>query len=239
VEAEWSDWFAMCEVLAVRWPAPTPFSALLHWARRLEQYGLGGFGWGVAWLEGDQVRNYRFPGALHDDAGAGQHLHGVRSTSYLLHLRRPSKLSTTQLADTQPFLHESGAFAFCHNGAFTNEPEFRAAYAGRLAGAADSEVGFRMLEDLLDEPVLPEEALVTVHDRLGGNANLGLLCRGGDRLLVMSAHRGNALWRFRVEDAEVAATALHSHDESLFDLVFEQAEERRVVEGVAAVERGR
>jgi predicted glutamine amidotransferase len=229
----------MCEVLAVRWPAPAPFSALLQWARKLEHYGLGGFGWGVAWLEGGQVRHYRFPGALHDDGDAGQHLQGVRSTSYLLHLRRPSRLSTTQLADTQPFLHESGAYAFCHNGSFTNEPELRPAFAGRLAGDADSEVGFRMLEDLLADSVLPEEALVTVHDRLGGNANLGLLCQGDDRLLVFSGHNGNALWRFRVKEAEVAATALHSQDTSLFDLIFEGAEQRRPVSGVAMVAPGR
>ena len=41
----------MCEILAVKWPEPRPFSAVAPWARAMEHYGSGRFGWGVAWLD--------------------------------------------------------------------------------------------------------------------------------------------------------------------------------------------
>src|SRR5205809_260647 len=41
----------MCELLAVAWERPEPFGRILPWARGLERVGIGGYGWGVAWLE--------------------------------------------------------------------------------------------------------------------------------------------------------------------------------------------
>jgi len=57
-------------------------------------------------------------------------------------------------------------------------------------------------------------------------------------LLVFNAYAENRMWRFRVGDAEVAATGLHSADDSLFTLVFPEATERRPVAGVEPVALG-
>jgi predicted glutamine amidotransferase len=220
----------MCEVLAVRWRTPTPFHVVMPWARKVEYYGLGNFGWGVAWLAGGRVERYRFQGRLSEDSDAERELAGVTSTHYLVHFRRPNRLSTVQLADTQPFLADGGSFAFCHNGSFTREPEFRGRFEGRLMGKADSEVGFRLFEQILAEGVSAEEALSRTHQQLLGNANLGYLASDGE-LVVFNAYPNNRFHRFRFEGAEVAATELHSPDDSLFELVFPSATDRSVIVG--------
>jgi predicted glutamine amidotransferase len=181
-------------------------------------------------LEQGRVRRYRFPGRLSEDTAAARELAQVESTHYLVHFRRPNRLSTTQLADTQPFLAERGRFAFCHNGSFTREPEFRDQFAGRLKGKADSEVGFRVFEQILGEGVGAEEALARTHQQLLGNANLGYLGSDGE-LVVFNAYPNNRFHRFRTDGAEVAATELHSPDGSLFQLVFPAATERQVISG--------
>jgi predicted glutamine amidotransferase len=220
----------MCEILAIRWPKPTHFASVLPWAEKVEYYGLGNFGWGVAWLEGGQVKRYRYPGRLSEDRAAAGELADVASTHYLVHFRRPNRLSTVQLADTQPFLAEGGRFAFCHNGSFTRESEFRDQFAGQLKGKADSEVGFRVFEQILDSGEPPEEALARTQLQLLGNANLGYLAADGE-LVVFNAYPTNRFHRFRVAGAEVAATELHSPDDSLFELVFPAATERHVIKG--------
>ena len=75
----------------------------------------------------------------------------------LVHLRRPSRLTTLQMPDTQPFDDPAGRFAFSHNGDLRDYRPARARYRkqGRIHGRADSEVGQRWLEDAWsdDEPV--------------------------------------------------------------------------------------
>jgi len=41
----------VCELLAVAWDEPMPYTAIHDLVCTLEIYGLGGFGWGVAWLD--------------------------------------------------------------------------------------------------------------------------------------------------------------------------------------------
>jgi len=220
----------MCEILAVRWPEPTPFGSVLPWAEKIEYYGLANFGWGVAWLEAGKIKRYRNEGRLSEDRAAARELADVASTHYLVHFRRPNRLSTVQLADTQPFLAKGGRFAFCHNGSFTREPEFRRQFEGLLEGKADSEVGFRLFEQILDTGVGPDQALARIHQQLHGSANLGYLGSDGE-LVVFNAYPTNRFHRFRVNGAEVAATELHSPDDSLFELVFPTATEREVISG--------
>jgi predicted glutamine amidotransferase len=227
----------MCEIVAVHWRSRRPFGELLPWAEKVEHYGLGSFGWGVAWLDGGRVGCHRFPGRMSEDPYVEAGLLEVRSTHFLVHFRRPNKLSTVQLADTQPFRDAAHQFVFCHNGSFAREPEFRPRYVSRLHGKADSEVGFRVLEDLLAEGRAPADAVSELHKLLGGRANIGYLSGGGD-LLVFNAYPQNRMWRFRSGEAEVAATELHSSDDSLFDLVFPEATDRRQVAGVEAVTVG-
>jgi predicted glutamine amidotransferase len=217
----------MCEVMAVAWDRPEPFGTVLPWASELERLGVAGFGWGVAWLEEGGVRRYRNAASLAEDAAGAARLSEVRSHRFLVHLRRPSKLSTVQEADSQPFLGERHGCAFCHNGSFARAEELRECYAGRLHGRADSEVGFCLLQDLLDEGVSPAEALSRTLREMGGSGNLGYLGSDGT-LLIMAGHPGNHVWRFRMPGtAEVVATALHSDDESVFDLSFTEATDRR------------
>ena len=218
----------MCEILAVRWPEPTPFSALAGWARAMEYYGSGRFGWGVAWLDGDRVARHRDPGSMGDDPAVEGHLATVTSTEFLVHFRRPTLLSTIQIADTQPFLTAAEDLAFCHNGLFTEAESYRPEYADRLAGAADSEVGFCMLQDLVESGIATCDALAIVHAKLGGNANLATLDSRGV-LALFSKHERNQFWTFKTGDADVAATELHSPDDSLFSLIFPGATDRAIV----------
>jgi predicted glutamine amidotransferase len=228
----------MCEVLAVVWPSPRPFSAVLGWAERIEYYGIANFGWGVAWLDADCVRRYRFEGRLAADSNVAKELAGVASTHYLVHFRRPNRLTTIQLADTQPFLAADGHFAFCHNGSFIRDHEYRDRFAGLLEGKADSEVGFRVFEEMLAQGLRPDEALVKTHAQLSGIANLGYLGSDGE-LVVFNSYPNNPFHRFRSDGAEIAATGLHSADDSLFQLVFPAATDRRVVAGAEAMTRSR
>ncbi|HXY43725.1 MAG TPA: class II glutamine amidotransferase [Acidimicrobiales bacterium] len=220
----------MCEILVVTGAAPRTFSTVVDSARSMEYYGSANFGWGVAWLENGRVEHYRSVGRLRDEADAAERLGPIESTHFLVHFRRPSKLSTIQMADTQPFLDEGHALAFAHNGRFVEEAEYRPTYADHLLGAADSEVGFAMFQDLLAAGAPMGEALETVHSKLGGRANLVAMDSDG-RVALYSSYEGNRLWTFRDGDAMMAATELHSPDGSLFDLIFPNATKRRVVEG--------
>ena len=226
----------MCEILAVCSREPRSFSAVMPWARKMAYYGLVNFGWGVAWLDRGRVRRYRFEGRLSEDERAERALAGVSSTHYLVHFRRPNRLSTVQLADTQPFLSRDERFAFCHNGSFTREAEFRGRFEGRLEGKADSEVGFRMFEEYLGQGLSAQQALVQTHSQLNGNANLGYLGADGE-LVLFNSYPTNRFHRFWVDGAEVAATELHSPDDSLFRLIFPTAMDRRVISGAEALVR--
>lgn len=228
----WSE--PLCEVMAVAYGQPEPFKQLLPWALGLERLGVAGFGWGIAWLdERGGVSTFKRPTRLAEDLPTARSLGDTRSRRFLVHLRRPSKLSTVQLADTQPFIQE-GAFAFCHNGHLDRHWEHRERLQGRIQGQADSEIGFLVLEDLLKEGMPPEEALSEIHRRLAGEANLGFLPSEGP-MLVYGGNARNALWRFRIGGAELAATGLHSDDESVFELLFGSATHRQRVLGVARI----
>lgn len=219
----------MCEILAVAGERPLKLGALLAWAGELERLGIAGFGWGVAWagIDGD-VHCHRNPSSLAGDVEAMLALRDTTAISALIHLRRPSRLSTVQEADTQPFCDEAGRFALVHNGSFERDGEFRGRFAGSLRGRADSEVGFRVYQSLLEEQD-PLPALGRVHRTLGGTANLCALLRGG-QLAVYAAHPHNAMRRFRLDGLSVACTSLHSDDESVFDLVFPEASDRELLD---------
>jgi predicted glutamine amidotransferase len=219
----------MCEILAVRWPEPRPFSVIAGWARAMEYYGSGRFGWGVAWTDGSQVQVHRDIGQMDGDAAVGGYLGAVESARFLVHFRRPTLLSTIQPADTQPFVTDDKCLSFCHNGLFRERAAYRPDYAGRLKGAADSEIGFCMLQDLIASGVPVCDALALMAAKLGGNANLATL-DGDGTIALFSRHETNRLWRFQAGDALVAATELHSPDGSLFRLIFPEASGRSVVD---------
>jgi len=225
----------VCEVLAVAWDEPEQFDRVLPWAWELERLGVAGFGWGAAWLgEDGAVEAYRRPTSLRDDPEGRERLAGVTSRRFLVHLRRPSRLSTVQMADTQPFLAEGGRFAFCHNGMLERHEDHRDRLGASLSGKADSEIGFRMTEEAIAGGAAPADALADVYGRLGGRANFGILDADGT-LAVFAANATNHMWTFELDGAQVASTALHSDDQSVFGMLFDRAEGAEPVEGAAVV----
>jgi hypothetical protein len=216
----------VCELLAVAWERPVPFASLLERVCRLEQWGIAGFGWGVAWQdESGRIRVDRGLGRFQDEASRREALRSAAGPRFLVHLRRPNLLSTVQLADTQPF-PDGDVRAFCHNGYLERAEAHRPLYAEVLSGAADSEVGWAYLRERLASGMLPGDGLVAVDETFGGTANLGYLDDTG-ALLVYARNAMNPMWTFGISSdgiaGSVAATSLHSADETLFDVVFPDA----------------
>jgi predicted glutamine amidotransferase len=223
----------MCEMLVATFEEPRPFSEVAPLASGLEQLGVAGFGWGVAWLEEDAeggraVRVVRGLGTYRDEGHRSYALMEQASRRFMVHLRRPSRLSTVQAADTQPFL-DGDRSAWCHNGYLERAEELRVRFEGRLAGLADSEVGWQFFLDRLHDGDDPLDALRAVDEAFGGRVNLAYLAADGE-LCVYSRNDTNRMWTFRLDDAVMAATDLHSADSSLFDLVVPRATDRHLLD---------
>jgi hypothetical protein len=228
----------VCEILATASDEPRSFTTVHGWAGLLERYGLGGFGWGVAWLDDDSrsVRVERGLGRYEDEAQDHDELMAAVSRRFLVHLRRPNKLSTVQLADTQPFAH-NGDYVLCHNGFFDRAELLRPPYAERLLGAADSEVGWLFFQDRLEAGVKPVDALVEVDESFQGKVNLGYL--GADATLALYTRNiSNAMWQFEIDGAQLVSTGIHSDDDSVFRLVYPDSSDPRLVPTGTAVTLG-
>ena len=228
----------MCELLVAAFEEPRPFHQLAATVLRLEQLGVAGFGWGVTWLDEDagEVRGVRGVHRFADESREWPGLATRSSRRFMVHLRRPSRLSTVQLADTQPFL-DGAHGAWCHNGFLERAEEARPTFDGRLHGQADSEVGWQFFCDQLDAGTEPHEALRAVGEALGGRANLAHLAADGE-LSVYAANDTNRMWRYTLDGGAVVSTALHSDDASLFDLVVPEASDRERLELGAALRIG-
>ena len=219
---------AMCEQFVGRAAEPFRLDELWPLAERMERYGIAGFGWGVSWLGADgTLHDHRDTRAFRDDPSrdeVGRH----ETTSVLLHLRRPSRLSTLQLPDTQPFVDPAGRFAFSHNGELERWQGARAAYRdqGRIRGRADSEVGQRWLEDSWDEGSRVD-LLARLHDGFGGVANLALIERDGTATHY-AGNPENPVFTFRLGQIGLASTAIYSIDRSLFRYAAPGATNRRL-----------
>ena len=220
----------MCEHVIARSLRPFTLGDLWPVVEGLERYGLGGWGWGSAWTTADgRLVAHRDPRAFRDDPATAA-LAAVETTAALVHLRRPSRLGTVGLADTQPFIDPAGRFAFSHNGDLREYHALRRRYldAGRIAGRADSEVGQRWLEDHWTDQTDATVALATMHDHFDGQANLMALGAGGDAH-VYAGNTENPVFSYRLGAIGLASTGLYSLDRSLFRLVAPGARQRRVV----------
>ncbi|MCJ7709966.1 MAG: hypothetical protein MUQ32_03965 [Chloroflexi bacterium] len=233
----------MCEQFIARASEPFRLDELWSYAERLERFGIAGFGWGVTWATPDgSLETYRHTSAFRDDP-ARDRLGTVESTSVLVHLRRPSRLSTLGIADSQPFDDPAGRFAFSHNGDLRDYRPARARYRtqGRIHGRADSEVGQRWLEDAWsdDEPVA--HLLAALHDGFEGEANLAVLARDGTPHHY-AGNVENPVFAFRLGSIGLVSTALYSVDRSLFRYAAKGATDRslaRLHSTIALDERGR
>jgi hypothetical protein len=229
----------MCEQFVARATTPFRIGDLWSFTENLERYGIAGFGWGAAWLGDDgEIHSYRDVRAFRDDPGR-ERVGGIETTALLLHVRRPSKLSTIGLADTQPFDDPAGRFGLSHNGDFERHGEHRAGYRsqGRVHGRADTEVGARWLEDAWDTAESVPGLLASLHETLGGLANLAVLTRDGGAFHY-AGNRDNPVFTFRLGAVAIAATGLYSLDRSLFRLAAPAATDRRLLPAGATADLG-
>jgi hypothetical protein len=220
---------AMCEQFVARAARPFRLDELWAFTERLERYGLAGFGWGAAWVNGDgSLDCHRDVQAFRDDPQRDR-IGRTETTSVLVHLRRPSRLSTLQLADTQPFADPRARFVFSHNGDFHDWREARARYRdeGRIRGRADTEVGQRWLEDAWGgEPA--SDLLPRLHRVFGGQANLMTLAPDGE-VAHYAGNTENPVFSFRLGRIGVVSTGLYSMDRSVFRFAAPGATDRRFV----------
>jgi predicted glutamine amidotransferase len=220
----------MCEQFVARSARPFSIGDLWSFAERLERFGSAGFGWGAAWIGADGALGaHRDLGTFHDDP-ARERIGATKTTSLLVHLRRPSKLSTLTPEDAQPFVDPGARFALGHNGDLRDHRRLRERYRaqGRIHGRADSEVAARWLEDEWQAGEKPAHLLGALHDVLGGEANFALLLPDGS-VHHYAGNPENPVFGFRLGDVEVLSTAIYSVDRSLFRLVCPEARDRRVV----------
>ncbi|HET9435931.1 MAG TPA: hypothetical protein VFO50_03680, partial [Candidatus Limnocylindrales bacterium] len=126
----------MCEHFVARAAEPFRLDQLWDFTERLERFGIAGFGWGAAWIDGDgRIASHRDVRAFRDDP-ARERVGTRLTTAALVHLRRPSKLSTIGPADTQPFDDPAGRYSFSHNGDLLLHLDWRSRYRaeGRIRG---------------------------------------------------------------------------------------------------------
>lgn len=220
----------MCEHYVARSASPFRLDELWDFTDRLERYGIAGYGWGAAWIDdAGSLRSYRDVRAFRDDPGRDA-VGRSETTSVLVHLRRPSRLSTLGLPDTQPFDDPAGRYSFSHNGDFANDRVHRSRYRleGRLQGRADSEVGARWLEDAWTDAEPVPRQLGALHDTFGGQANLAVLTADGG-VHHYAANRENPVFTFRLGPIGIASTGLYSLDRSIFKFAARGATDRGLV----------
>jgi len=220
----------MCEHFVARSAEPFRLDALWPFAERLERFGIAGFGWGASWLADDgRLESCRDVRAFRDDPGRDR-VGTIETTAALVHLRRPSRLSTLTLPDTQPFDDPAGRFSFSHNGDLRDYRSLRATYRaqGRIHGRADTEVGARWLEDAWRPGEPAAHLLAALHDRFGGQANLAVLAADGTPHHY-AGNGENPVFAFRLGRIGVVSTGIYSLDRSLFRFVAPGATDRRLV----------
>jgi hypothetical protein len=226
----------MCEQYVARAAEPFRIDELWPFTERLERFGLAGFGWGAAWLTGDgRLCSHRVVRAFRDDPDGVADVGSRETTALVVHLRRPSRLSTLELPDTQPFDDPTGRYSFSHNGEFQDWRALRARYReqGRIKGRADTEVAARWLEDAWDGAEGRDGAdrltlLPALHGRFGGQANLALLAADG-RAVHYAGNTENPVFAFRLGRIGILSTGIYSLDRSIFRFVATGATDRRLV----------
>jgi Glutamine amidotransferase domain len=226
----------MCEQYVARAAEPFRIDELWPFTERLERFGLAGFGWGAAWLTDDgRLCSHREVRAFRDDPRGVADVGSRETTALLVHLRRPSRLSTLELPDTQPFDDPAGRYSFSHNGEFEDWRPLRARYReqDRIKGRADTEVAARWLEDAWGgaeggDGTNRATLLPAMHDRFGGQANLALLAADG-KSLHYAGNDENPVFGFRLGRIGIVSTGIYSLDRSLFRFVATGATDRRLI----------
>jgi hypothetical protein len=221
----------MCEQFVARAAEPFRIDELWPFTERLERFGLAGFGWGAAWVRADRrLCSHRDLRAFRDDSDGAASVGREETTAVLIHLRRPSRLSTLQMPDAQPFDDPAGRFSFSHNGDLREWRPARKRYReqGRIYGRADTEVGARWLEDAWHGDTPPGKQLIGLHAAFGGQANLAVLTPDGTPTHY-AGNTENPVFTFRLGPIGIASTGLYSLDRSLFRYAAAGATDRRLL----------
>ncbi len=220
-------------MLAIASPTPVNITEVLQWSCLLDEYGVAGYGWGIAWTDGSTIHRYRSVDGIRRDRTAPRALQNLTMTRGYVHLRRPSLMTTIGYVNAQPYMTPENDWAFSHNGYLERHQEFRAQYQNRLQGTSDSEVGFHYWLDRVKEGNSVTQSLAETHQALGGKANLMALRANGE-LAVYAGNEENLVYRFRLGAVDLASTSLHSHDLFLFDTIFPGADDiERLAPGTA------
>ena len=226
----------MCEQFVARAAEPFRIDELWPFTERLERYGLAGYGWGAAWTRPDgRLCSHRDVRSFQDDHDGVERVGREETTAVLVHLRRPSRLSTLQLPDTQPFDDPDGRFSFSHNGDLREFRRHRPRYQreGRIHGRADTEVGARWLEDRWDGD-RPATLLKEMHSEFQGQANLAVLTADGTSIHY-AGNTENPIFTFRLGRIGIASTGIYSLDRSVFAYAAPDATGRHLVRQGQAV----
>jgi hypothetical protein len=221
----------MCEHYVARAAAPFRIDELWDFTAKLERFGIAGFGWGASWLGDDgRLRGHRDTGSFADDRRGRERVGRESTTALLVHLRRPSRLSTLGMPDTQPFDDPAGRFSFSHNGDLLLHRDWRDRYRaqGRIHGRADTEVGQRWLEDEWHDREPVPHILAALHDTFGGHANLAVLSAAGE-VHHYAGNNENPVFTFRLGAIGLASTGIYSLDRSVFRFVAPAATDRLLV----------
>ena len=175
----------MCEHYVARSAEPFRLDELWPFTERLERFGVAGFGWGAAWLgEDGRLHSHRDVRAFRDDPEGAAAVGAQETTAALVHLRRPSKLSTLPARPTRSHsMTRPGASPSATTATCATPARLRATYRaqGRIHGRADTEVGARWLEDAWRDDEPAAHLLAALHDQFGGQANLAVLAADGRR----------------------------------------------------------
>jgi predicted glutamine amidotransferase len=214
----------VCEMLAVAAPTPMAIEDILEWGRLLDEYGLAGYGWGLVWADGTQLYRYRSVEGIRRDITAPRALRHLTVQRAIVHLRRPSLMTTIGHVNVQPYLTPDNAWAFSHNGYLKRYHDYRADYAAHLEGTSDSEVGFHYWLDQRARGLSLQDSLTATHRTLQGQANFMVLGRDGT-LAVYAGNEENDVYTFRLGAISLATTALHSFDRFVFDTIFPGAQD--------------
>ncbi len=150
----------MCELFALSASAPVDIKLSLgELARHGGETGIHAHGWGVAFLDGRDVRLVRDPSpAAFSPWVQCLQSHPIRSDTVLAHIRHATH-GAIALANTQPFVRElwARAHVFAHNGHLGEGIVRDHAVPHRFEpiGETDSEIAFCVLMDQLAATVDP------------------------------------------------------------------------------------
>ena len=210
----------MCEHFVARAAEPFRLDELWPFTERLERFGIAGFGWGAAWpMPSGSSARYRDIRAFRDDPGRDD-VGRVETTAALVHLRRPSKLSTLgsptrSRSTTRPAASRSattatsarsarGGRATATRAGSTAGPTPRSARAGSRTAGTDGRAGDApraTLHDDVRRPGEPRDARppTATSRHYAGNTE-------------------NPVFTFRLGRIGIASTGIYSLDRSLFQL---------------------